>query len=129
MCQLRPHISQNEYLFQVKQLVAEVGYRLAALTREKQVVCVAGFRFCRSLGWGKYLYVDDLVTDADFRSTGAGEAMFGWLAKLAENAGCGELRLDSAVERHGAHRFYLRERMNIACFNFRLKLKHVNVRQ
>lgn len=122
MHQLRPTISQHDYLPLVRQLQAEVGYRIASLTYESRPICVTGFRFCRSLGWGKYLYVDDLVTDHQFRSRGAGKFMFSWLLRFAGQNKCNELRLDSAVERHGAHRFYLRARMDIACFNFRLPI-------
>ncbi len=122
MSQLRPHIQESDYLRLVKSQQAEVGFQLAALTEDGRIICVAGFRLCRSLGWGKYLYVDDLVTDEERRSTGAGKAMFDWLVAYARSQQCDELRLDSAVERHEAHRFYLRERMDIACFHFRLKL-------
>jgi GNAT superfamily N-acetyltransferase len=122
MKQLRPHIRQSDYLQLVKLQEAEVGFRLAALWEDNRVTCVAGFRHCRSLGWGKYLYIDDLVTDEKRRSTGAGKAMFDWLVEHARHTGCAEVRLDSAVYRHGAHRFYLRERMDIACFHFKLTL-------
>ena len=119
MSQLRPGIQQSEYVRLVRLQESEVGFQLASLREDDQVVCVAGFRFCRSLGWGKYLYVDDLITDETRRSRGAGEAMFNWLLERARNAECGELRLDSALWRNEAHRFYLRERMDIICFHFR----------
>ncbi len=122
MSQLRPHIRDSDYLRLVKLQQAEVGFQLATLTEDGRIICVAGFRLCRSLGWGKYLYVDDLVTDEEQRSTGAGKAMFDWLVAYARSQQCDELRLDSALERRGAHRFYLRERMDIACFHFRLRL-------
>jgi GNAT superfamily N-acetyltransferase len=120
MRQLRPDVPRSDYVRRVRQLEDEVRFQLAMLTEGTEVVTVAGFRLCRSLGWGKYLYVDDLVTDEARRSTSAGSVMFRWLVDRARSEECGELRLDSAVYRHGAHRFYLRERMDIACFNFRL---------
>lgn len=122
MKQLRPNVLKTEYLELVKKQQTEVGFRLAALYEDGQITCVAGFRVSRSLGWGRYLYVDDLVTAKRRRSKGDGKAMFKWLVKQARNLQCGELRLDSALERHQAHRFYLRERMDIVCFHFRLTL-------
>lgn len=122
MSQLRPHVQESDYLRLVKIQQSEVGYQLACLTEDRTVACVAGFRLNRSLGWGKYLYVDDLVTDERYRSAGAGKAMFDWLVAHARNHQCGELRLDSAVQRYGAHRFYLRERMDIVAHHFRLTL-------
>ena len=120
MHQLRPNLERTKYLALVKQLGAEVGFTLAALKYKAKIVNVAGFRICHSLGWGRYLYVDDLVTDEKFRSSGAGHTMFSWLVQFARENRCPELRLDSRLERRKAHQFYLRERMEIECFNFRL---------
>lgn len=126
MSQLRPNVARSDYLAVVRLQEEEVGFRLAALRDGGRIACVAGFRVCRSLGWGRFLYVDDLVTDNRLRSTGAGRAMFTWLVDQARKEGCGQLRLDSAVWRHRAHRFYLRERMNIDCFHFRLDIDGSN---
>jgi GNAT superfamily N-acetyltransferase len=123
MSQLRPDIPRSDYLRLVRLQESEVGFQLASLRDDDaRIISVAGFRLCRSLGWGKFLYVDDLVSDQTRRSRGAGRAMFQWLVESAQKAGCDELRLDSALWRNEAHRFYLRERMDIACFNFRLSL-------
>jgi|ERR1035437_345466 GNAT superfamily N-acetyltransferase len=122
--QLHPHLrpmQQGDYLRTVRRQEAELGFQLAVLREGEGIVCVAGFRFSRSLGWGRFLYVDDLVTNEGFRSQGAGKAMFAWLVEKARQAHC-DLRLDCALHRHDAHRFYLRERMDIACFHFRLGL-------
>ena len=123
MKQLRPDVPRNDYLRRIKLQQREIGFRMATVSEKGRILCVAGFRICRSLGWGKFLYVDDLVTAKEERSRGAGKAMFKWLIAFAKRTRCEELRLDSAVYRHEAHRFYLRERMDIACFNFRLDLR------
>jgi GNAT superfamily N-acetyltransferase len=122
MRQLRPNVPESQYVELVRLQQREVAFQLAALRNGDQVTCVAGFRYCRSLGWGKFLYVDDLVTDERYRSKGAGKAMFDWLVERARENHCDELRLDSAVYRHGAHRFYIRAGMDIVCFHFRLAL-------
>ena len=121
--QLRPNVKESDYLKLVRLQEHEVHFRLAYLKVRGHVECVAGFRLCRSLGWGKYLYVDDLVTNKNLRSKGVGKMMFSWLVDYACKEGCDELRLDSAVYRHEAHRFYLRERMDISCFNFSVDLR------
>jgi GNAT superfamily N-acetyltransferase len=121
MRQLRPNVKERDYLALVKLQQCEVGFQLAAVTENKHVTCVAGFRLCRNLGWGKYLYVDDLVTDDQARSTGVGREMLKWLLERARSEECVDMRLDSKVSRHGAHRFYLRERMDIIAFHFCLR--------
>lgn len=122
MRQLRPNVQKEQYLALIRLLQTEVGFQLAAATEKKRVVCVAGFRLCRNLGWGKYFYVDDLVTDEQTRSKGVGREMLRWLAERAREEKCAEMHLDSKVSRHDAHRFYLRERMDIVAFHFCLEL-------
>ena len=121
MSQLRPHLAPADYVPTVQRMAA-AGFRLAAVTVQGAVAAVAGYRLGESLSWGRYLYVDDLVSDARSRSHGHGRLLLGWLAQQARAAGCAQLHLDSGVQRHGAHRFYLRERMDITAFHFALPL-------
>ena len=86
--------------------------------RDGRVLAVAGFRVAENLAWGRHLYVDDLVTAAAARSTGCGQELFDWLVRYAVEAGCGQLHLDSGVQRFDAHRFYLRNRMSITSHHF-----------
>ncbi|ABY36471.1 MAG TPA: N-acetyltransferase [Chloroflexus aurantiacus] len=117
MHQLRPHLTQSEFVPRIRRLM-EMGYRLAALTDEGEVVAVAGFRFGENLAWGRFLYVDDLVTDANRRSRGYGSALLNWLKQHAAAAGCDQLHLDSGTWRKDAHRFYEREGMRLSSFHF-----------
>jgi GNAT superfamily N-acetyltransferase len=86
-------------------------------------VAVAGYRLSESLVAGRNLYVDDLVSAETERSRGYGKLLLDWLKAEARAAGCSELHLDSGVQRHDAHRFYLRERMHISSYHFRLSLE------
>ena len=117
MRQLRPHLDEGEYLRRVRRM-REEGYRLAAVTEGEDVSCVAGFRVVEFLAHGKFLYVDDLVTDEGARSGGSGKLMLDWLAAEARSADCEKLQLDSGVQRHAAHRFYFREGMHITSYHF-----------
>ena len=121
MTHLRPRYSSSEFLARVRQQEGE-GYELAMLVDQDRVVAVAGFRLGHNLAWGKYLYIDDLVTDATRRSEGHGERLMGWLVETARKRGCAELHLDSGVQRYGAHRFYLRYGMDITSHHFRVAL-------
>lgn len=86
------------------------------------VVAVAGFIIGHKLAWGKHLYVDDLVTDANSRSTGAGQALINWLTDHAVANECEQFHLDSGVQRFAAHKFYLREGFHIASHHFQRQL-------
>jgi len=115
--QLRPAFTNDSLIAQIKEQRRD-GYQVAYLERDGKVICVAGFVIGSKLSWGKHLYVDDLVTAEDSRSTGAGAQMIEWLKDYARNAGCAQLHLDSGVQRFAAHRFYLREGFDIASHHF-----------
>lgn len=117
MSQLRPALAREEFVLRVLKQRAS-GYRLVFITVEGMVVCAAGFRVMQCLAWGVFLYVDDFVTDSAHRSKGYGKIMLGWLREEACRQGCSQLHLDSGVQRKEAHRFYLREGMELSCYHF-----------
>jgi len=121
MAQLRPHVAEDEFLTRVKRQAAIAGYQIAYLT-DGEVQAVAGFRISECLAWGKFLYVDDLVSEASQRSKGYGGRLFDWLVNHAKEKRCDQFHLDSAVQRFGAHRLYLYKRMIIEGHHFGLKL-------
>ena len=121
MAELRPQYSEGEYFEQVLRQQRD-GYFLVALRDEGEVRAVAGCRFLENLAWGRFLYVDDLVTRAEGRSRGYGRRMVDWLIALARERGCAQFHLDSGVQRFGAHRFYLANRFDITSYHFAMKL-------
>ena len=110
LVQLRPHIKKAEFLSLVQNQFIN-GYQLAAIMLDGHVVAVAGFHFRKNLAWGKYLYVEDLVSDEKQRSTGLGKMLLDWLHDVAKKNSCDQLHLDSGFQRKDAHRFYEREGM------------------
>jgi GNAT superfamily N-acetyltransferase len=90
----------------------------AAYDDTGQCVGVAGWRVIATTHVVRKMYVDDLVTTENARSTGVGRALLADLERRALAAGCTVLDLDSGVQRHDAHRFYLRERMAIVGHHF-----------
>lgn len=122
MLQLRPNLPLDDYLKTVKRMQQSDGYQLAAVFDEGFVRAVAGYRFMEMLYSGKILYVDDLNTDERHRSKGYGKVLLDWLKAEARVQGCGQLHLDSGVQREQTHRFYFREELTINCYHFRVML-------
>jgi GNAT superfamily N-acetyltransferase len=121
MAELRPHIVQEKFVPQVRRQQKH-SYCLAYLEDEGAIQAVVGFRIAESLAWGKYLYVDDLVSRAPRRSHGYGRELFNWVVEFAKSEGCEALHLDSGVQNFAAHRFYLGNKMIISSHHFRLSL-------
>lgn len=121
VAQLRPHIPRRSFVARIRRQQSS-GYHLVAIRQATTIVAIAGYRFLETLAWGRILYVDDLVTDQAVRSQGHGQRLMTWLIAEAKRQRCAELHLDSGVQRFGAHRFYLAQRMDITCHHFGLKL-------
>jgi GNAT superfamily N-acetyltransferase len=117
MRELRPHVAEDAFLSRVRGQEG-AGYRLACVEAAEGVVAVAGFRILENLAWGRFLYVDDLVTLPDHRSKGHGARLLAWLRGCGIKEGCGQLHLDSGTHRTDAHRFYEREGMRMSSFHF-----------
>ena len=117
LLQLRPMYSRKSLIAQiVKQ--QQNGYQIAYVESDGQVLCVAGFVLGEKLAWGKYIYIDDLVTDEHHRSKGAGKALIDWIKFFAIENGCAQIHLDSYKKRLDTHRFYLREGFDHASHHF-----------
>lgn len=119
--ELRPHIAAQDFVARVREQ-QRTGYHLACVLREGRPVAAAGYRLGHNLAWGRFLYVDDLVTLASERSQGHGAALLRWLEARAREAGCDELHLDSGLQREHAHRFYRREGLLASSYHFGRKL-------
>jgi GNAT superfamily N-acetyltransferase len=98
------------------------GYFLAYCEAEGEMRSVAGFRYSENLAYGRFMYVDDLVTRSEDRSKGFGKLLFDWLIAAARAHGCALIALDSGVQRFNAHRFYLINKMNIVSHHFILRI-------
>jgi ribosomal protein S18 acetylase RimI-like enzyme len=122
MGQLRPQIPTEQFVARVRSQMKD-GYQLLAVVAHGQVAAVAGFRISQNLAWGRFLYVDDLVTDSTQRSKGYGEVLMRWLIERAKAEQLDELHLDSGVQRFDAHRFYLAQRMKISSHHFVIDLR------
>jgi len=106
---LRPHLqSQDEFVTRI-QRQQEEGYHLLSICRDQEVLALAGYRFQENLVYGKFLYVDDLVTTPQQRSSGYGAQLLAALNTAAQQAGCARLVLDTGLSNALAQRFYFRE--------------------
>jgi GNAT superfamily N-acetyltransferase len=118
--QLRPMLP-TDYVARMRVIFSN-GARLLVAEHEGQVVGLAVWRLVENTYEGLRLYIDDLVTDENKRSTGIGKLLLQYLEIKAKDFGCHVLTLDSGVQRAAAHKFYFREGMHIPSFCFRKSL-------
>jgi GNAT superfamily N-acetyltransferase len=122
LLELRPRFETPERITSQIDAQRAAGYRVVASFEDddEDAAAVAGFRIVDNLAWGRFAYVDDLVTRAALRGRGHADAVMAWVEREALRQGCGELHLDSGVgpDRADAHRFYFRHGMRIASYHF-----------
>jgi len=119
--ELRPQLPPD-YRGKMLSIFASGG-EMCVAQHDERVVGVAVFRCFENTHLGRKFYVDDLVTDVNFRSKGVGHALLTFLEQLARQRGCPGLELDSGTQRTRAHRFYFREGFIIPAFVFRKEFK------
>jgi GNAT superfamily N-acetyltransferase len=122
MRELRPHIAEADFLARIRQQERD-GFKLACLRVGGRPVAAAGIRILTNMAWGRFLYVDDLVTLDAERSKGHGARLLQWLHEYARKQNCDQLHLDSGTWRKDAHRFYDREGMEMTSYHYASKLK------
>lgn len=122
MRELRPQLTPEDFVARIRRQ-EQTGYRLACVDESVGVVAVAGFRVCENLAWGRFLYVDDLVTGSAYRSRGHGARLLTWLRDRAAQEGCAQLHLDSGMQRKDAHRFYEREGLPATSLHFAVRTR------
>ncbi|WLW53097.1 GNAT family N-acetyltransferase [Streptomyces sp. YU58] len=115
--ELRPHLTEELFAAVYAEGHGQ-GLRFSAVYDDDSCVGVAGWRVIVNTSGLRTLYVDDLVTAGAARSQGVGHALLAYLEERGRALRCRGLRLDSGTQRTDAHRFYLRERMDIRAFTF-----------
>jgi ribosomal protein S18 acetylase RimI-like enzyme len=122
MRELRPHLTDVATFAAQARRQAEHGYRLLGVWQDDQVKALAGYRLQENLLYGRFLYVDDLVTAADARRHGLGATLIDALRDEARKQGCTNFVLDTALSNALGQRFYYRQGLLALGMHFRQPL-------
>jgi GNAT superfamily N-acetyltransferase len=119
MQELRPHLANAAaFVAQVSRQTHQ-GYQLLGAWQDSRVIGLAGYRFQENLIYGKFLYVDDLITTAHARSDGIGAVLIGAVRDKSKGMGCAHLVLDTGLGNALGQRFYFRQGLLAAGLHFR----------
>lgn len=109
MQELRPHLRDAAAFAEQARRQSAQGYRVLAAWQGGQAVGLAGYRLQENLLYGRFLYVDDLVSVNGARNLGVGSRLVTALQGEARRQGCAYLVLDTALSNALAQRFYFRQ--------------------
>jgi GNAT superfamily N-acetyltransferase len=121
--ELRPQI-ESERVF-VEQMLRQKkeGFVLVYFKEGNEIASCMGFRIYETFGWGKILYIDDLITRAKSRRKGFARALLDYAKVQARKQNCNEMHLDSGHHRFDAHRLYLNFGFKITCHHFAMQVQ------
>lgn len=108
MRELRTNLDEQAYLDLLTNMVKE-GYRLFALRNSGVIVSLAGISILTNFSYGRYTWVQDLVTTSSARSKGYGSRLLEFIEDVARRENCRVVALSSGLERTDAHRFYQKQ--------------------
>jgi GNAT superfamily N-acetyltransferase len=122
MQELRPHLADVASFVAQLARQTQQGYHLLGAWQDSRVIGLAGYRFQENLIYGKFLYVDDLITTEHVRGDGIGAALIEALRDEATRMGCAHLVLDTGLGNALGQRFYFRQGLLAAGLHFRQAL-------
>lgn len=119
-------VSAQSFANQVDNIQRGAGYRLFAVfvPEQKEAVAVCGFRLTHNLVWGRFIHIDDLVTQQAYRRQGHAQTLMDAVTIEARKLGCTEIHLNAYVspERAPMHRLCFDNEFFIASHHFRRSL-------
>ncbi len=121
LIQLNLHLKKADYKIMLKDMLKH-GYRMAGIFDGRKCIGMSGFWISTKIYSGKYVELDNVVVDKNYRSQGVGKMLCDWIIAEAKSDGCKTAMLDAYTENSSGHKFYLREGFIIRGFHFIKKL-------
>ena len=123
---LNPEVSAEELNKRLQEVVDKYPhYELYGAFDGDALVAVCGAWVATKLWCGRYLEIDNIVTDPERRSKGAGTCLMEAMESLARERDCEILVLDSYASNTASHRLYHRLGYEIKGFHFVKELRAV----
>ncbi len=115
--ELSPYLTLSQFKVMLKDMLKH-GYRMAGVYDTKKCVGISGFWISTKIYSGKYVELDNVITDKKYRSMGLGKMLCDWIIAVAKKEGCKTAMLDAYTHNAAGHKFYFREGFVIKGFHF-----------
>ena len=123
---LNPEVAAEELERRMDEIIQRhPHYEMYGAFDGEVLVAVCGAWVATKLWCGRYLEIDNIVTDPERRSMGAGTQLMQAMEKLARERDCEILVLDSYASNTASHRLYHRLGYEIKGFHFVKELRAV----
>lgn len=105
--QLNPNVTES-YLDSVLDDMIAHGYTMITIWDDDTCMGLSGIWVSTKIYSGKYLEMDNVVIDHNYRSRGIGTLLTDYIIQYAREKGCTTMMLDAYLENDKAHAFYER---------------------
>ena len=96
----------------------EHNYHCAGLYHDNKLIGISGFWIGSKFYCGKYMELDNVFIDQEYRSAGLGEKLITWLEQHAKSLDCQVMMLDAYTSNTRAHKFYIQKNYEIIGYHF-----------
>lgn len=120
--QLQPWLKEEYYQSHLREMVKH-NYSQVVVWENETPVGVSGIWINYKLYCGKYLEMDNVVVDNNYRNKGIGNLLYEKALEIAINENCRVMMLDAYLENTSAHRFYERNGFEKKGFHFIKKIE------
>ncbi len=114
---LYPELTYEKYSEMLDDML-KANYGQVAVFEGEKCIAISGFWFGTKLWCGKFIELDNVVVDPEYRSKGIGKLMSDFLEDKALKLKCTILVLDAYTTNFGAHRFYYNQGFGPKGFHF-----------
>ncbi len=123
---LRPHlVGEDDFVARVARMRTQGYHLVGAFGSDGTLTALAGYRLQENLVYGRFLYVDDLISAESHRGNQWGARLLRALERVARAEGCARLVLDTGLANARAQRFYFREGLYTGALRFQKSLDGV----
>lgn len=123
--ELNPGVPSDVLAQRLQDMTAQ-GYQCAAAFADDCCIGVAGIWLGTRFWCGRYLDVDNVIVDPQYRGAGIGQRLMDWVERYAHREGCEIMVLDAYVTNHPAHKFYQRNGYQIVGHHFVKSLRYTD---
>jgi GNAT superfamily N-acetyltransferase len=117
MQELYPSLTEIQYHEMLSEMLPNNYGQIAVFENEK-CVGISGYWIGTKLWCGKYLELDNVIVQKEYRSKGVGKLLSDFLDNKAHLNNCTILVLDAYTSNFKAHRFYYNQGFSPKGFHF-----------
>jgi GNAT superfamily N-acetyltransferase len=97
-------------------------YNLRYIMKGNQVISLVGYRIGEGISRGKFMLIEEIVTDSNYRDHGYGATLMNSLKDIASQEHCLRIDMDIDTQNHRGHKFLMQNDIILQAFHFHSRL-------